>query len=94
MDADTKPLKPKPTRYVTNADAPTLCHFVLTPALRGCVPVRRDSPVILTRPSRRTYRVWTKDEEHALYDGVDKYGVGFWADILADPEFQILRCDA
>lgn len=36
--------------------------------------------------------MWRKEEEEALFKGVAKYGVGLWADILADPAFEILRC--
>ena len=36
----------------------------------------------------REYRVWKKEEEHALRLGVAKHGSGAWELIRTDPEFQ------
>ncbi|KAJ3366556.1 hypothetical protein GGF31_008055 [Allomyces arbusculus] len=38
------------------------------------------------RPGPRRRIRWSKDEEAALIAGVEKYGIGSWAQILADPD--------
>lgn len=57
-------------------------------ALRTCVRSRCSMPK--GGSSTREYRIWDKEEEDALRDGVKKHGLGAWERIRTDPAYSVL----